>query len=353
MELNFKENKYQEIALNIKFNEENIIEPSDAFFLLINNYDYESLNNLCTLISKYYQITDEESYKLTQNLNLDKEKKQTIFNLANECIINKKPLGTKLVCNNKFNATSWISHCMNVGIVSSNLANLLGINKNVALTLGLLHDYGRRKDQSFNHVIEGFQSLVDLNLNNEAIVCLTHSFLNGGRCCNNEPAINGFYVDEEGNPNFYEDTKKDDLTIFLERYNYTDYDLILNIADLMATSDAIVSPYERIEDIATRRKIDPTNRRYFLAELTNILIDLLKRINCFEEDFPHIKANKDTSQEEIELSFKVISLYFYETYLELTTKNNQLDESETIKEKEPTTNLIKKLIHNKTNNNNR
>ena len=351
MELNFKENKYLELALNIEFNEENIIEPYNAFFLLINNYDYESLNNLCTFISKHYEITDEESYKLTQNLDLDKEKKQTIFNIANTCINNKIPLGTKLVCNNKFIATSWISHCMNVGTVSSNLASLLGIKQNVALTLGLLQDYGRKINQSFNHVIEGFQSLVDLNLNNEAIVCLTHSFLNGGRCCNNEPAINGFYVDEEGNPNFYEDTKKDDLTIFLENYKYTDYDLILNIADLMATSDEIVSPYERIEDIKTRRTIDPTNRAYFLAELTNTLIDLLKRINCFQEDFPHIKANKDTSIEEIELSFKVISLYFYETYLELTTKNNQLEDTETIKEKEPTKNLIKKLIHNKSNNN--
>ena len=232
---------------------------------------------------------------------------------------------------------------MNVGIVSSNLANLLEINKNVALTLGLLHDYGRRKDQSFNHVIEGFQSLVDLNLNNEAIVCLTHSFLNGGRCCNNEPAINGFYVDEEGNPNFYEDTKKDDLTIFLERYNYTDYDLILNIADLMATSDAIVSPYERIEDIATRRKIDPTNRRYFLAELTNILIDLLKRINCFEEDFPHIKATKDISLDEIEMSFKVVSVCFYNAYIELSRKNEKTTSQETLQARENDHNIVKKI----------
>ena len=85
--------------------------------------------------------------------------------------------------------------------------------KELSVIAGLLHDYGRRKDQNFNHVIEGFQSLVDLNLNNEAIVCLTHSFLNGGRCCNNEPAINGFYVDEEGNPKSQCTLLPDDLEL--------------------------------------------------------------------------------------------------------------------------------------------
>ena len=351
MNLNFKESKYRDLILNINFNEENIILPCEAFFLLINNYDYESLNNLCKLISEQYNITDDESYILTQNLDLEKEKKQIIFELANTCISDKKALGTKLVCNNKFVATSWISHCMNVGIVCSNLADILGLNKNVALTLGLLHDYGRRIDQSFNHVIEGFQSLIDLGLTSEAISCLTHSFLNGGRCCNNEPAIDGFYVDEDGNYNWYPDTKKDDITIFLENYKYTDYDYILNIADLMATSNGIVSPYERIEDIKTRRMIDLTNREYFLAELTNTLIDLLKKINYLQDDFPHIKANKDTSIEEIELSFKVISLYFYESYLELTNKNNQIENIENNKEKETFSGLIKKLIYNKSNNN--
>lgn len=343
MELNFKENKYNEKALTIKLEEKSIHSPEEAFFLLINGYDYESLNNLCTFISRYYYLDEEESYQLTQDLNLDKENKKIIMNLAKDCIKLGMSLGNKLVCNGKFEATSWISHCMYVGEVCETLANAKGLNKDIALTLGLLHDYGRRIDQSFKHVIVGFQELTDLGWNNEALSCLTHSFLNGGRCANNEPAESGFYVDDEGNPQWEFGTKKDDITTFLENYQYTEYDTILNIADLMATSNGIVSPYERIEDIATRRTIDPTNRGYFLAELTNTLIDFLKKTNHLKEDFPYIKATKATTLKEIEMSFKVVSLCFYNTYLEISTDNKKIFSLEPKKKEENTPHIIKKL----------
>lgn len=343
MKLNFKNNKYNEQALTIKLEEKNIHSPEEAFFLLINGYDYQSLDNLCTLISRYYYLDEEESYKLTQDLTLDNENKKIIMNLAKDCINFGMPLGNKRVCNGKFEATSWISHCMYVGEVCENLAGALGLNKDVALTLGLLHDYGRRKDQSFKHVIIGFQLLTDLGWNSEAISCLTHSFLNGGRCANNESAEPGFYVDDEGEPKWYPETKKDDLTIFLENYNYTAYDTILNIADLMATSSGIISPYERIEDIATRRTIDPTNRGYFLAELTNTLIDLLKKLNQFNEEFPYIKATKDTTISEIEMSFKVVSVCFYNAYLELSKDNKKIFSLEPQHKEDNIQHIIKKL----------
>lgn len=85
---------------------------------------------------------------------------------------------------------------------------------------------------------------------------MTHSFVNGNRCANNEPAEDGFYVDDTGNPRWEENTAKDDITKFLENYQYNEYDNILTIADLMATDKGIVSPFDRIEDIATRKKLD-------------------------------------------------------------------------------------------------
>lgn len=348
MELNFKENKYKENASKLKLEEEHVHSPEEAFFLLINGYDYKSLDNLCGFISCYYYLSEEESYQLTQNLYLDKENKSIIMNLANNCVKSGFPLGSKLSNNGKFEETSWISHCILVGEVCKNLANIIGLNKDIALTLGLLHDYGRRIDHSFNHVIEGFQSLTDLGWNNEAISCLTHSFLKGGRCCNNEPAEKGFYLDEEGNPKWDDGVKKDDITIFLENYNYTEYDIILNIADLMATGNGIISPYERIEDIATRRNIDPTNRVYFLSELTNTLIDMLKKFNYFQEDFPYINITKETTLHEIDLSFKVISLYFYKAYQELSSKNSEILSSEINHKEEPITNIVKKIKELKT-----
>lgn len=319
--LNFNSNKYKEIALNIKLDVEKIHTPEDAFFLLINGYDYESLNNLCALICHRDYLDEEESYEYTQNLNLNQNYKKVITDLAKKCLDIGFPLGSKLINNGTINTTAWLGHCVYVGEVCANLARILGLDDNIARTLGLLHDYGRKYDHSFNHVITGFESLVDINWNNEAIACLTHSFVNGGRCSNNEHAIKGFYVDEEGNPKWKPETKKDDISLFLENYEYTDYDIILNIADLMATSKCIVSPYERIKDIATRRTIDPRNRAYFLADITNTLIDFLKKINYLEEDFPHIKATKNIELNEIETIFKEVSNYFYAVYQKLTNQN--------------------------------
>lgn len=252
--LNFNKEEYKELALSIKLDESKIHQPEDAFLLMINGYDYESLDNLCMFLCHNNYLDEEDSYEIIQNLNLNKEQKKLILDLAYKCINLGYPLGTKLVNNGKNFNTEWIGHCLNTSIVSANLANILGLNQNIARTLGLLHDYGRKQNHTFKHTVLGFEMLVDQHWNNEAISCLTHSFVNGGRCSNNEPAIEGFYIDKAGNPNIDKNIDKDDITLFLEKYKYTEYDIILNIADLMATSSFITSPYERIKDISTRKK---------------------------------------------------------------------------------------------------
>ena len=164
----------------------------------------------------------------------------------------------------------------------------------------------------------------------EAISCLTHSFLNGGRCASNEQAEEGFYVDENGNPCWKPETEKDDITLFLENYQYSTYDIVLNIADLMATSDGIVSPYDRIEDIATRRKLDPTNRGYFLAEFTNTLIDVIEKTGgeVPENMQKHIKATPNVSIDEINEKFKSTSDLFYSHYKESIEKQSDKEVEE-------------------------
>ena len=335
--LNFKSDKYKQIALNIKLDETKIHQPEDAFLLMINGYDYESLNNLCTFLCHRDYLDEEESYELTQDLNLNQNYKKVILELAYKCINLGFPLGSKLVNNGKNFNTEWIGHCLNVSIVSANLAKILGLDENVARTLGLLHDYGRKQNHTFKHTIIGFESLVDKNWNNEAIACLTHSFVNGGRCSNNEPAIEGFYIDETGNPKLDENIEKDDITLFLENYQYTDYDIILNIADLMATSSYITSPYERIKDISTRRKIDLKNRTYFLVSITNTLIDFLKKTNYLDNEFLHLTLTPNTNLSDIENIFKEVSNYFYLVYQKLSSKEEiNIDELEK--------NKIRKLI---------
>ena len=216
-----------------------------------------------------------------------------------------------------------MSHSLFAGEVCATLASHLGLDADRAKAAGLLHDYGRKFTHTFDHTMSGFESLVSIGWNNEAIGCLTHSFVNGGRCSNNEPALEGFYLDSEGNAKWREGAYKDDMTLFLENYEYTDFDILLNIADLMATDKGILSPKDRIADIATRRVIDPTNRGYFLADITNVFIHILKRLNLAKEDFKYIKADKNTSLEEIQNYFEEVSSYFFNVYTNLPKLEKQ------------------------------
>lgn len=321
--MNFNNKIYKELSLKLNKMNDNIHSPEDAFFLLINGLKKEDLENLCDLIHKEYfnsdtNITLDDCYNITQNMNLDIKDKEFILNLAYKCIENGKHLGNNTINEGTINTSSWISHVLNASIASKNIAKILNVNENNVSTLALLHDYGRKFTHTFNHTLKGFEKLSNIGWYNEAIGCLTHSFLKGGRCANNEPAIDGFYLDEEGNSHFKQDTKKDDITLFLDNYSYSDYDIILNIVDLMATDKGILPPHERIKDIAIRREIDPTNRSYFLSEFTNTLIDILNKEN--KTNLEYIKATKDITLEQIENYFTKVSELFFKTYLNLNEK---------------------------------
>ena len=300
--------------------------PSEAFFLLINGINKKDLENLLTYIHNYYlelnpelNLTLDDCYDITQNTQLNKSEKDIIYHLAIKCINEGNYLGNNTTTNN-INTSSWISHCINAAQVCKTLAVQLNLDEQTAETLGLLHDFGRKFDHSFNHTIIGYEELVKLGWNYEAVSSLTHSFLNGGRCSNNEMAVEGFFVDENGNPQWKTDTKKDDLTIFLENYTYSPYDYLLNIADLTATAKDIVPPHIRVADIATRRNIDPTNRAYFLCDL----IKLLNDCNNNNKDFKYIKPLPNISLEEIGKYFIEVSNEFYQVFFKKETKTKKV-----------------------------
>lgn len=319
--LNFSNSEYKNIALNLQRTEKNMLSSIDAFFLLIKEVQIDDLANLCSMMQQYYlslpnpiELSLEDCYKLTQSNEIGDVEKQIIVSLAEKCIKSGYNLGSKTINDGKINTSSWISHAFYSGEICATLATQLGLDADRAKTYGLLHDYGRKFDHTFSHVLKGFESLVDMGYNNEAIGCLTHSFVNGGRCSNNEPAVEGFYVDDEGIARWKEGTEKDDITLFLENYKFTDYDVLLNVADLMATDKGIVSPKDRIADIATRRIIDPTNRGYFLADITNTFIDILIKLNLINENIIYIEADKNTSIDQIQNYFDEVSEYFFNSF---------------------------------------
>lgn len=279
IELKFSTNMYKEIANKNIINYDNGIMASDAFMLLINGLEKDELHNICLLLQEklnYLDLSIEDCYELTQSNN---DYKDLILETAYETIEKFGNIGIKM--NGTFNTTSFISHSLYEGKCASILAKAQKLNPDVAMKLGILHDIGRKIDQSFNHVIKGFEYLVDQGLNDEAFCCLTHSFvphkidgvLKGGRCCTcDEPPI-GFYVDHNGIEQIPNDSK-DDLYKFLEGYQFNDYDILLNISDLMATADGITSPYERVADIRTRKPAG-ANESYFLSNFISIMQNIL------------------------------------------------------------------------------
>lgn len=326
MSLYFKDGIYVTRAIDeAEFRNKRRHSVEDAFFLLIKDISTEDLSNLCELIRQKYagKITIEEAYQLTQGNSVPKvtltdDDKQLIYKLAWTCLEKEMPFGNKTICDGKINTSHWLGHCMWESRLTGRLAKILELDVKKATKYGLLHDYGRKFTHDMNHIVRGYEALNEQGWNDEAISCLTHSFLGGGRCSWNAAPEDGFWVDDNGVAHCKENAEKDHVTVFLNHYQYDDYDIILNIADLMATESRIVSPSERIADIATRRKsFDPRNRGYFLAELTNCLIEVAEKMGCTvpEEKQRKVYAAKGVSLEEITEKFESASEFFYTEYL--------------------------------------
>ena len=95
---------------------------------------------------------------------------------------------------------------------------------------------------------------------------------------------------------------------FLEKYQYTDYDRILNLADLMATSKKVVSPEERILDIESRRKMEGKQREFFLNQLSQSIIWYLNKMGIVSDKYQG-------------LDFKGLSESMYEAILDDSKKD--------------------------------
>lgn len=316
MELYFRTEEYFQRAMKLaEANPGPVHSGAAAFAMLLKGIPQAALENLMRHMEQaFHPLTQTECYALTQGQSIpgkvdaDDETFYRIRSIALDCLRGGELLGESV------SGAALVGHCLFVGEACRTLADVLGLDADRAMAIGTLHDYGRRADGTLGHVLRGFELLSDAGWMQESLGCLTHSFLGGGRCASNEVAESGFYVDEAGSPCWESDAIRDHITEFLSVYSYTDYDRILNLADLMATSYGIVSPAERIRDIATRRTIDPTNRGYFLASLTNCLREYTARMDGAENTQPALYAAAGISLKEIEDAFLAASDLFWEAY---------------------------------------
>ena len=169
----------------------------------------------------------------------------------------------------------WINHSICVGNTAGKIAEKLNLDVNYAKTLGYIHDIGREIGDSKDHVMNGYYYLKELGYDDEyANICLTHSYLN-----------NDIYCTAGGIP-----TDIPFRTEFIKKHEYTIYEKIINLCDLMCT-DIIMTVDKRLIDLIIRRGAHE-NTQYHIKETYKLkqYIDKQLGFNLYDL-FPSIKEN--------------------------------------------------------------
>lgn len=174
----------------------------------------------------------------------------------------------------------WIEHSICVGNSAGRIAEAL--NKNgydldvdKAITLGFIHDIGKLVGPFHGHVINGYEYMKKQGYDEEYCnICLTHSYLNNDINCT-----------AGGIP--------DDIpfrTKFIKEHEYTLYEKIINLCDLMCTPK-VYTIDKRLIDIMIRRGAY-SNTQYHIKETYKLkeYFDNLLGYNLYDL-FPEIKDN--------------------------------------------------------------
>ena len=169
----------------------------------------------------------------------------------------------------------WINHSICVGDSAGKIAEKLNLDVDYAKTLGYIHDIGKSVGEFREHVMNGYNYLKELGYDDEyANICLTHSYLN-----------NDVYCTAGGIPR--------DITFrteFIKKHEYTIYEKIINLCDLMCT-DVNMTVDKRLIDIMSRRGAYE-NSQYHIKETYKLkqYIDEQLGFNVYDL-FPSIKDN--------------------------------------------------------------
>ncbi|MBU3144496.1 HD domain-containing protein [Clostridium sp. CF012] len=145
----------------------------------------------------------------------------------------------------KLNPGPWIEHSINAGRAAELIAkNCKGLNPDVALVLGMLHDIGVRFGVSYmKHILHGYNFAMEKGYYKLAKVCLTHSF-----DCQDIRTCFGRW-----------DYCSDEEYIFIKNYiesaEYDDYDRLIQLCDALALPSGFCLMEKRMVDVALRHGI--------------------------------------------------------------------------------------------------
>ena len=180
----------------------------------------------------------------------------------------------------KAESTGWIDHSICVGDSAGRIAEALNkkgydLDIDKAITLGYIHDIGKMVGPFHGHVMNGYEYMKNQGYDEEYCnICLTHSYLNNDINCT-----------AGGIP--------DDIpfrTNFIKNHEYTLYEKIINLCDLMCTPK-VYTIDKRLIDIMIRRGAY-SNTQYHIKETYKLkeYFDNLLGYNLYDL-FPEIKNN--------------------------------------------------------------
>lgn len=145
----------------------------------------------------------------------------------------------------KLNPGPWVKHSVYAGKAAQIIAhNCEGLDSEVALILGMLHDIGRRFGiTGMRHILDGYNFLMEKGFYSVAKVCITHSF----DCKDIKSAFGKWDCTNEE----FEFVKQ-----FLERTEYDDYDRLIQLCDALAFIDGYYLIEKRMIEAALRHGIN-------------------------------------------------------------------------------------------------
>lgn len=164
---------------------------------------------------------------------------------------------------------NWITHCICVGNSASKIVQKLNLDEDFAKTLGYIHDIGKRN--GFNHImkheISGYNYILELGYDKEyASVCITHSFLNNDINC-----VAGGVISKDT-------YKYDFMKEYVENHEYTIYEKIINLCDLMCKYNNMTLE-KRIVEIMLRRGCHE-NTVYHITEAQKLKQEIDEMLGC-------------------------------------------------------------------------
>ena len=169
----------------------------------------------------------------------------------------------------------WIDHSICVGNSAGKIAESLKLDVDFAKTLGYIHDIGKKINGPKNHSVNGYYYIKELGYDEEyANICLTHSFLNNDVNC----VAGGIPEDIPFR------------TKFIKEHEYTIYEKIINLCDLMCT-DKVMTVDKRLIDLIIRKGAHE-NTQYHVKETYKLKEYFDSKLGVKVYDlFPEIKDN--------------------------------------------------------------